>query len=188
MKATFVLLADPPAENLGRKLMLKANQIGDTGFEMARLPHHISLKQPFKIKSLDDIEAYFDSFAQSLSPITAKLQDVVLWPSNVFGYESGVLVVAVEKTSELFDLHIRLNRELEEKFGACPAGFDGELYSIHMTFALGGVTYEQYEKVYAQLSKEEVGAEYTFSELGLLFYDNDDIKPGTYFCYKRVRL
>ena len=49
MKATFVLLADVEAENFGRKCMLEAHRAGAFGFEMARLPHHISLKQPFKI-------------------------------------------------------------------------------------------------------------------------------------------
>lgn len=47
MKATFVLIADTNTENHGRRYMLEANRIGDIGFEMARLPHHISLKQPF---------------------------------------------------------------------------------------------------------------------------------------------
>lgn len=49
MKATFVLLADVEAENFGRKCMLEAHRAGNLGFEMARLPHHISLKQPFTI-------------------------------------------------------------------------------------------------------------------------------------------
>ena len=42
MKATFVLIADIEAENFGRKCMLEANRVGNIGFEMARLPHHIS--------------------------------------------------------------------------------------------------------------------------------------------------
>lgn len=48
MKATIVLIADDDAENFGRKLMFEANKYGKMGFEMARLPQHVSLKQPFK--------------------------------------------------------------------------------------------------------------------------------------------
>ena len=48
MKATIVLIADNDAENYGRKLMLEANRYGKMGFEMARLPQHVSLKQPFR--------------------------------------------------------------------------------------------------------------------------------------------
>ena len=47
MKATIVLIADCNAENFGRKMMLKAHRAGSLGFEMARLPQHVSLKQPF---------------------------------------------------------------------------------------------------------------------------------------------
>ena len=51
MKATIVLIADNDAENYGRKLMLEAHRYGKIGFEMARLPQHVSLKQPFVIPS-----------------------------------------------------------------------------------------------------------------------------------------
>lgn len=60
---------------------------------MARLPHHISLKQLFEIKCLEDIEAYFDCYAGGIKPVEETFNDILLWPSNVFGYESGVLVV-----------------------------------------------------------------------------------------------
>ena len=56
MKATIVLIADNEAENYGRKLMLKAHRAGGMGFEMARLPQHVSLKQPFAIESLEEAE------------------------------------------------------------------------------------------------------------------------------------
>jgi len=64
MKATIVLIANNDAENYGRKLMLEAHKIGDMGFEMARLPQHVSLKQPFSIPSLDEMEVFFDEFAK----------------------------------------------------------------------------------------------------------------------------
>lgn len=68
MKATIVLIADNDAENYGRKLMLEANRHGKMGFEMARLPQHISLKQPFAIPSLKNMEVFFDGFAKELCP------------------------------------------------------------------------------------------------------------------------
>ncbi len=188
MKATFVLLADLPAENLGRKLMYRAHKLGGMGFEMARLPHHISLKQPFEIECIEAVEAYFDDFAAGLKPVEATFNELVLWPSNVFGYESGVLVVGVEKTKELYDLHRRLNRELQERFGSCPAAFDGDAYSFHMTIAIGGAPYANYEKTYCQMRKQAFQSIYTFSELGFLIYEENAIIPGTYFCYKRARL
>ena len=68
MKATIVLLADTEAENFGRKLMLEAHRIGSIGFEMARLPQHVSLKQPFSIPDLEKMENFFDEFARDMQP------------------------------------------------------------------------------------------------------------------------
>lgn len=97
MKATIVLIADNDAENYGRKLMLEAHRYGKMGFEMARLPQHVSLKQPF---------------------------------------------------------------------------------------AIGGADYESYQRAYDELIKCDYHQTFRFHKLGLLYYDDDNITPGTYFCYK----
>ncbi len=88
MKDTRVLIAENDAENFGRKMMLEAHKYGKMGFEMARLPQHVSLKQPFNIPNLEEMKKY------------------------------------------------------------------------------------DYKK------------SFKFSKLGLLYYDDDNIRPGTYFCYK----
>lgn len=186
MKATIVLIASNEIENMGRKIMLEAHQKGDLGFEMARLPHHVSLKQPFTINDIYEIERYFDEFAGTIKPVSVKFTEVALWPSKVFGYDSGVMVIKAEKTEELFNLHKRLNKELEERYGSCPADFDGEAYTFHMTVAIGGKSFENYQKVYDLLDKKEYYQEVEFNQLGLLYYDSDMITPGTYFCYKKV--
>ena len=56
MKATIVLIADDEIENYGRKILLEAHRIGKVGFEMTRLPFHVSLKQPFVVPSLEEME------------------------------------------------------------------------------------------------------------------------------------
>lgn len=67
MKATIVLIADNEAENFGRRLMLEAHKCGKLGFEMARLPQHVSLKQPFSINNLDEMEAFFDKYVNTVA-------------------------------------------------------------------------------------------------------------------------
>ena len=62
MRATIVLIANNEGENFGRKMMLRAHRAGGMGFEMARLPQHVSLKQTFVIPSLERFEAFFDEF------------------------------------------------------------------------------------------------------------------------------
>ena len=52
-----------------------------------------------------------------------------------------------------------------------------------MTFAIGGADYESYQRAYDKLIKSDYNQIFRFSKLGLLYYDDDDITPGTYFCY-----
>ena len=83
MKATIVLIADNNAENFGRKMMLEAHKHGRMGFEMARLPQHVSLKQPFTIPSLEEMVEFFDEYAKSLSPF----DDDNIKPGTYFCYK-----------------------------------------------------------------------------------------------------
>lgn len=85
MKATIVLIADHDAENYGRKLMLEAHKHGKMGFEMARLPQHVSLKQPFSIPNLEDMEVFFDEFAKEVHSFDIEFEQMDVWPSNVLG-------------------------------------------------------------------------------------------------------
>lgn len=184
MKATIVLIAENDAENFGRKMMLEAHKHGQMGFEMARLPQHVSLKQPFVIPNLEEMEEYFDSFVKELSPIDIEFEDMDVFPSNVLGgVPSGVMSLRVKETQQLVDAQKRLNEGLVEKFGPCPAEHDDD-YIFHMTFAIGGAGYEDYEKAYEEMKKYDYKKCFKFSKLGLLYYDDDNIKPGTYFCYK----
>lgn len=187
MKATIVLLAYIEAENFGRKCILEANRIGDVGFEMARLPQHISLKQPFQIPNLDTVESIFDDFVQGLNVISIQLLELDCFSSNVFGYETGGLSIRAERTPQLVKMQKDLFDVLEAKLGPCPAEHDLD-YVFHMTIAIGGASYENYKKAYQVLKKYDYHKDYYFDKLGLLYYDNDTIKPGTYFCFKITQL
>lgn len=187
MKATFVLIADIEAENFGRKCMLDANRAGQVGFEMARLPHHISLKQPFVITNLEVLENIFDEYAHEVNAISVPLLELNCFPSNVFGYESGCMSIRAEGIPQLKKMQQKLFDHLENSLGPCPAEHDSD-YVFHMTIAIGGASYENYEKAYQVLGKHNFKQEVLFDKLGLLYYDDDDIKPGTYFCYKTAKL
>ena len=116
MKATIVLIADNDAENYGRKMMLEAHKHGGMGFEMARLPQHVSLKQPFSIQSLDDMEAFFDCFAKELSAFDIEFVDMDVFPSNVLGgQQSGCMSLHVKETLQLAEAQRRLKEGLYAK-------------------------------------------------------------------------
>lgn len=187
MKATIVLLADIEAENYGRKCMLEANQAGNIGFEMARLPQHISLKQPFKIPDLETIENIFDELSRDFYAISVPLLELECFSTNVLGYDSGGMSIRAEATPQLSAMQQRLFERLEARLGPCPAEHDGD-YVFHMTIAIGGAPYENYEKAYQVLRTQNYKRVLHFDKLGLLYYDDDSIKPGTYFCYKIEKL
>ena len=188
MKATIVLIAEDEVENYGRKLLLKAHQIGKVGFEMTRLPFHVSLKQPFLVPSLEEIEEFFDEFAEKVSPIDINFEELVVYPNNAIGGESsGGLSLRIKKTEELEGMQKELFDKLESRFGSCPAPFDDN-YVFHMTIAIGKAPFENYKRAYDALCKSDYRSSRQFNRIGLLYYEDDNILPGTYFCYKTVEL
>ena len=111
-----------------------------------------------------------------------------VFPSNVLnGLPSGCMSLRVKETPQLTDAQKKLNEGLYAKFGPCSAEHDDD-YIFHMTFAIGGAGLEAYERAYAELIKLDYKKSFRFNELGLLYYDDDNIKPGTYFCYKVCEL
>ena len=69
----------------------------------------------------------------------------------------------------------------------CPAEHDDN-YWFHMTVAIGRAPFENYRRAYEELSKMPLDTPLTFDKLGLLYYDDDSIAPGIYFCYKVAQL
>lgn len=188
MKGTIVLLAGKEAENYGRRIMYEAHRAGNLGFEMARLPQHVSLKQPFSIPSLQQFEEFFDDFAKAVNPVKIQFEELNTFPSSVLGGEpSGCMSIRARKSNELVSLQKEMFEELEKRFGPCPAEHDKD-YIFHMTIAIGGAHYSNYEKAYQDLCKLDFKNEFLFDKLGLLYYDDDNYKPGTYFCYKIAEL
>ena len=190
MKAAIVLIASNEGENFGRKMMLKAHRAGGMGFEMARLPQHVSLKQTFSIPSLEKVEAFFDEFVKKIKPIRIEFEQIDIFPNNSLGgIPSGVMSLRVIETPELKNAQLFLFDELNKEFGPCPAEHDDD-YIFHMTVAIGGAPFENYQKAWECLaSDEEIIKElkeqsYVFDKLGLFYYDDDNIVPGTYFSYK----
>jgi len=188
MKAAFVFLADEATHNWAARQTLRFHQAAGLGFEANRLPYHLSLKQPFSIDGLTAAEAFFDRFAASLRAVKVSFQKLACWPSEIFGYPSGVLAFQAEKSPQLAALHTRLNKELEASFGPCPAAFDGDAYTFHMTLSIGGGGWEAYQRAYERFKGGFEGAEAVFDRLALLYYHGEPILPGSYFCYKQAKI
>ena len=184
MKAAIVLVGDTDTQNYGAKTMLAAHKLGDTGFEAARLPFHVSLKQTFRIENRDTLEKFFDEFAATVKPISVPFEELWVMPNeSLGGTKSGCLALKARRTAELENLQKRLFQALTERFGPCPAEHDND-YIFHMTLAIGNAPYENYVRTYEGLSKKYIPSELRFDKLAFFYYDNDAIRQGTYFCYK----
>lgn len=95
MKATFALLANTEVYNVVRKLALEIHRYR-TGTLHVRLPPHISLKQPFAIANLAQLEAYMAELAETISPFTVKLTHLQLKMVRFQEMEFGILWLDVE--------------------------------------------------------------------------------------------
>lgn len=184
MRSTLVLIGNSEAQNYGAKTLLEAHRLANTGFEMTRLPFHVSLKQTFIIRDFNEFEEFFDSFAKTVKPLEIPFEKMVLSPNSAIGgVPSGCLAMRAQKTHELDELQKRLFSELTQRFGSCPAEHDND-YVFHMTLAIGNAPYENYLKAYEELKTKPVPKSFVFDKLAWFYYDDDSIKAGTYFCYK----
>ena len=188
MRATIVLVGNDETQNYGRKTMLEAHKLANTGFESARLPFHVSLKQTFVIRDFAQFEVFFEDFSRTVSKIEIPIEEFVVSPnSSLGGVPSGVLALRATRTKELDSLQKRLFCELTDRFGPCPAEHDHD-YIFHMTIAIGKAPYENYLRAYEELRNTPVPQKLCFDKLAFFYYDDDSIAAGTYFCYKTIEL
>jgi 2'-5' RNA ligase len=97
-KAAIVLLVDPTVHNFMRRLSLRLYNEFGLGFRAARLPPHITLKQPFHTSRLPPLERYFDGLAAELEPIPITLERLEFKTGEVMGEEVGLLASSGRRT------------------------------------------------------------------------------------------
>lgn len=188
MRATFALLADSEIHNLVRKLAWDAHAHYRTGAMVARLPPHVSLKQPFHVEDLAGLEAYMDGFARSIAPLRVHLTEIQLHPLVFEGTAYGLLWIDVQETPDLRRLHDRLNQELSQRFANTQADHDGAAYHFHMTVAMGGQPIEVYRTLYSALPDHRINRQFTARELAMFVYDDYTGPPGEFMTYKILPL
>lgn len=184
MKAAFALLANIEVYNFVRKLAWVIHRQYGTGTIDVRLPPHISLKQPFSIGDLAALEDYMDELARTIEPFEVTLTRVELDSIIHKGTEYGLLWLAVQETDVLRNLHDRLNRELNQRFGNTQASFDGAEFQFHMTVMMGGQSIDVYRTIFDQIAEKNADLRYTVRELALFVYDEPMGPRGEYLTYK----
>jgi len=188
MKATFVLLANSEVHNFIRKLTWDIHQKYRTGTRHAALPPHISLKQPFRIPNLLAVEEYMDELADSTQPVEVTLIELQAVPMLFDGTEYGILWAAIEETKILRELHNRLNRDLNQRFGNTSAEFDGENYRFHMSVMMCGHLMDICRKYRDEIQYSKLDLRYTAHELAMFIYDEPIGPHSDQLCYKILPL
>ena len=173
MKATIFLPVDYHIHNLMRALAVEIQQKYQTGLQAASFPPHITLKLPFRLPNLADLEPYFDHLAASTNPLEITLTRLELQATAVGSAEKGVLWLAVQVSQDLRNLHLRINRELAERFEDTQADHDGPDFKFHATLAVGGQTMEVYRRIYAEYKDVSVNLGYTATQIALACSDCD---------------
>lgn len=188
MRAAFALLANTEVYNRVRKLSWEFHEKYHTGLRHCSLPPHVSLKQPFAIGDLTELEQYMDLLARSIDPFDIHLTKLDVMPVTYQEMEYGILWVDVQETVVLRELHNRIHDELTQRFGQVPADYDGEAYHFHMTVMIGGQPIGIYRKFYAEIPDPVWNLSFTTRELALFVYD-EPLEPNSdYLCYKILPL
>ena len=176
MKAAFILGVDHRVHNFMRNLARDIDRRYNTDFLSTWMPPHISVKLPFNVPSLDAIEAYFDLLAPSIEPIEIRLNKFELSTWSDGDETHGVLWLVVQQNTELRDLHLRINKELAQRFEDTRARYDGPDFRFHATVAIRGAPLKTYQHIYADYRDTEVDLCYTAGQMSLVWLD-DSVDP-----------
>lgn len=185
MKAAIALLSDHTVQNAVRKMVYTINQRSAIRFFGSLLPSHVSLKQPFTFESMDILERWFDSFSKQVAPFQIELDHIYYdqWE------EYAIVGLGVRETPTLRALHNQINRELESFVRDPSAPHDGDQYRFHLTIELGKVgTANPFKEFYESLPEKQVELSFNAEYLGLFFYPEEIIEPGSFICYKVLPL
>ena len=107
-------------------------------------PPHVTLKQHFKVESLEPYENYCKTLAKQISPLTLSYVD--------YGsFEPSILFLAVHSSSELVELHLKVLDELTKNFGINPSPFEGPDQQFHTTLVIDDISSENFEKAKKEL-------------------------------------
>jgi 2'-5' RNA ligase len=99
-----------------RKLAVEIHTKYQMGLLGALLPPHVSLKQPFQVSDLAEVESYFGRLTQCIEPFDLTLAGLEMQLASVNDEEYGILWLSVQENQALRDLHNRIKQELSEQF------------------------------------------------------------------------
>jgi len=186
LQAAIALLPDAELSNRLGAAAFAAHAASRGRLRWPRLPAHLSLKQPFAVESLSEVERAIDRLAGELAPIRVTLGAVEVQPPSP-GSPEAVVWVGVDPEPSLLELERRLDGALATDVGVSPTAvslpalgaapsppataiampFVSEAYRFHVTLGFLPTTSLGEEAALPLLA----GATATFPELAVFVYD-----------------
>ncbi|MBI4977737.1 MAG: 2'-5' RNA ligase family protein [Spirochaetes bacterium] len=180
MKCAFAYLVSSEIHNYIRKKAIEIDKYINNGFYAAQLPPHVSLKQPFKIDDLAQVEKFFDRLSSEMAPVEIEFRSLYRFANGIF--------LDVCNQSTLMEIHKELNRRLEHEFKDTKAAHDGDKYHFHATIALQGSDMDNYKNVFEKVNDNNVNLKYLASEMVMFYYSDDNYSAGSFITYKINKL
>jgi len=166
LQVAIALLPDTELANHLSAAALAAHAASHGRLRWPRLPPHLSLKQPFAIESLPEVEQAFDQLAFEVGPLSVTLGTVEVQPPSL-GSPEAVVWVGVEADPALMSLEQRIERELSGAAKEAASPLVSRAYRFHVTLGFLPAASLGDSGSLPQLA----GTLATFPELGLFVYD-----------------
>ena len=158
MYIDIALLINREVQNTVRKLTLNLYLEYCLDLVATLLPQHVSLKSAFQVDKIEDIESYFDTFAQRIEPFAFELQNIELINFEKEGSMREVIWMNIAQNDYLMKLHTQINKDLTE-LGIPLSPFDGDAFNFHSTLfyrASDKVSLEVYEKAFLEIKEKNL--------------------------------
>lgn len=160
MKIGYALLLNDECHNFIRRVQLELHQA--LGIGLPRQTPHLTIKSPFET---DDIKHHVDY----LENLAAKIPPIELVFSGFGFFGQHVIFLDVQENQDLLDLHSRILREVNEKFGLTPHELEGNNVKFHASIA-GFNNEEKFREAQELLMKYQPKFRCRATELGLFYY------------------
>lgn len=128
-----ILLADEPF-NYARRIELQlADRLGS--LHGLKQPPHITFKTPLTVEDIAPYTDYLDELCLDIAPFDVTLQ-------GFGGFVPRVFFLDVLPNEPLLELHLRVLRDLHQRFGVQQTGFEGPHVKFHSSVGIAGLADE----------------------------------------------
>ncbi len=163
MKIGFAILLDDDSHNYARKLELELCKRFGLCWGLKQSPH-ITIKPPFSVRRLEPFIDYAEDLAKKIRPFYVEIEGFDC-------FEPRVIFLDVKENPKLRNLHIRIIRDLKNRFGIKPQQPEGKNFKFHSTLAAVDVTKENIKKSKAYLKTiTKLKFKFKAEKLGVFYY------------------